>query len=270
MVRRSDLRKRKYESNVDPEALKRQFSAVKPIMVEGQSVYFPQIAEVERKVKQICEESGTTSYQVAQYINFGRQLYSLSNKFRGQTLVDEACIKVQTWSSRGLDNTLLTEVLALFGLSCPSLLGISQFNLFGIEKVLLLDEEKTTTWNLTGDTGLLLGTIDLPAPKNHLAITYIVAVSYEQKTDGGNGALDVRFYDAVQPETTLFSGGVDTLVYAFHVLNFFGTSFDAVAYSIRGNTNVELRLYLVGSNLAPNDNVYCRNLVITVIPLYKS
>lgn len=121
MVREPTLRKKKYESNVDPETLSRQITAVKPLMVQGQSVYFPQIAEVERKVKQICEESGVSTIQVAQYINFGRQLYSLSNKFRGNTLQNEACAFANMWVARGLDNILITNILNLFGINCPAL-----------------------------------------------------------------------------------------------------------------------------------------------------
>lgn len=270
MVRRSDLRKRKYESNVDPETLKRQITAVKPLMVEGQSVYFPQIAEVERKVKQICEESGTASYQVAQYINFGRQLYSLSNKFRGQTLIDEACLKAQTWSSRGLDNTLLSSTLALFGLSCPSLIGISQFNIFGIEKVLLLDEEKTTTWNLTGDTGLLLGTVDLPAPKNHHCIGFYLLVSFEAKYDVVAGDILPRFYDGTL-EIDLAAHMISFDVWGgYSYISGLVESDDNILYSLKGVTTMELRIYLKGSNGAPDEKSYCRNLVVTVIPLYKS
>lgn len=269
-VRRSDLRKRKYESNVNPETLKRQITAVKSLMVDGQSVYFPQIAEVERKVKQICEESGVASYQVAQYINFGRQLYSLSNKFSSDTLTDEACIKAQTWSSRGLDNILLSQVLALFGLSCPSLIGISQFNLFSIEKVLLDNEEKTTTWNLTGGIGLLLGTVDLPAPKNHFAISYIAAVSFEAKTSGAAGTLLVNFADGVGPELSPITITIDALAYSFKVGNTLYFSTDDVPYSLKGSTLLKVKVYLLGNNANPDDIVYCRNLVATVIPLYKT
>jgi len=268
-VRRSDLRKRKYESNVDPETLKRQITAVKSLMVEGQSVYFPQIAEVERKVKQICEESGVASYQVAQYINFGRQLYSLSNKFRGITLQDEACLKAQTWSSRGLDNTLLSRVLALFGLSCPSLLGISQFNLFGIEKVLLDNEERTTTWNLTDGIGLLLGEISLPTPKNQHTASYICHASVEVKYVDTAGEFTLRLWDGTT-EIDIASGQIPDVVYLFSMLSQLALSGVPVAYSQKGNTQLKLRIYLIGNDTDPDATQYCRNCVLTVVPIYKT
>lgn len=270
MIRESRLRKRKYEANVNPETLSKQITAVKPLMVDGESIYFPQIAEVERKVKQVCEESGTASYQVAQYINFGRQLYSLTKKFRGITLQDEACIKAQTWSSRGLDNTLLTQVLALFGLSCPDIAEPSGVNVKMIEKVLLLNEEKSTTWNLTGAIGLLLGTVDLTAPKNHPAISFIVAISSETKTSGDFGGLVVRFNDGVAEVELFLTYTADTIEYRFDSESQLYSSAQNVSYSLKGSTLLKVKVYLIGQVGSPDDIIYCRNLVISVIPLYKT
>jgi hypothetical protein len=138
-----------------------------------------------------------------------------------------------------------------------------------IEKVILDNEEKTTTYAETGDTGLLLGTVKLPAPKNHHAMGFTILLSFETKHDGNAGCIFYRIYDgtvegdiapyAIPASDWRFSNVVDNI-----------GSIDAITYSLKGVTTAELRFYLVGDSLNPDVKQYIRNLVVTVVPLYKT
>jgi hypothetical protein len=274
MVKEATLRKRKYVVNIDPETLKKQITAVKPLMVTKETAYFSQIAEVERKVKVVCEEAGITTFQVAQYINFGRQLYRLTNKFSGSTLLTEACATATLWSTRGLNNTLLLKVLALFGLSCSNLPQPSPSGLGLIESVILDNSEQSTTYNDTGDTGLLLGTVKLPTPLNQMEVAFLLLSSHECRFDQPEeidiGNLILRFSDGIRPEYDQVLSLVGSYTYIILQFNGMWYSYASMPNSLKGNTNLELRLYLMGSPASPNIKVLCRNLVVTVLPLYKS
>jgi len=121
MVRPSDRRQKKFEAKVDAEVLARQTRALKPLMVMGQSVYFPDIAAVESKVKTLVEAQAVTSLQVRDYLNFGREMYRLSKRFSSTTLNAEAQVRVDKWVSRGLDGSLLVKTAQLFGVTPTAL-----------------------------------------------------------------------------------------------------------------------------------------------------
>ena len=121
MVREATVRKRKYEAGIDAEALRRRIQRVKPIMVELESVYLAEIAEIERKIKRMCEAAGVSVVVLSQYINYGRQLYSICKKFSSVTLENEALNIADHWLNRGLNNTLLIQIATLFGITITAL-----------------------------------------------------------------------------------------------------------------------------------------------------
>lgn len=130
MVRDASRRRRKYEVGVDGEAIGRKVAAQKEGMVRVETRYFAQIAQVEAKVKVVCEAAGVPSYQVAQYVNFGRQMWSLSDRFTGATLANEAQRLVDGWVSRGLNGPLLVTIAGFFGVTptAPAPPGVCLFN----------------------------------------------------------------------------------------------------------------------------------------------
>ena len=101
------MRKRRYEKGIHPETIGRRFAQQKDLMSEQEGVYFSEISDVERKVKQVVEAAGVSSIQVAQYINVGRQCYSLAKRFSQATRDAEAQHVVDHWAARGLDGPLL-------------------------------------------------------------------------------------------------------------------------------------------------------------------
>jgi len=137
------------------------------------------------------------------------------------------------------------------------------------EEIILDDEEKTTTYAETGETGLLLGEVALPAPKNHQTISFLIQATVEAKSDGVVGDIYIRLFDGAS-EFDMLSHMVAGATYVFSVLSGVANSDDNVATSLKGNTLLKLRIYLVGTSGAPNVAQYCRNCVLTIVPLYKS
>jgi len=117
MVREAERRRKKFEAKVDAEVLARQTTALKPLMVRGQALYFPDIATVEEKVKTLVEAEGVSTLEVRDYLNFGREIYRLSKRFSSVTLSAEAQTRVDKWSARGLTGSRLVKIAQLFGVT---------------------------------------------------------------------------------------------------------------------------------------------------------
>lgn len=145
-----------------------------------------------------------------------------------------------------------------------------------IEVVLLDNVEIATTYSATGATGLLAGEIPLPAPRNHHYPAILYAVSMETKQGpltAKNTAMDIRSWDGTT-ERTLDSYFVSDDVadryrfYPFSYLEAYLLPPNSVT-SYKGNPNLKVRLYLVGDPASVDEILTCRNLVVTIVPLYK-
>jgi len=109
VVRDASVRTRRYERGINPDVIGARFGQVKPGMVRLEAEYLAQITLVEGEVKRVVEAAGIPSYQVAQYVNVGRQCYSLAKRFSQATRDLEAQRVVDHWASRGLDGPLLVQ-----------------------------------------------------------------------------------------------------------------------------------------------------------------
>ena len=138
-----------------------------------------------------------------------------------------------------------------------------------VEQVILDNEEKTTTYAETGETGLLLGEVSLPTPKNQQIIAFLIHTTAETKTDGVSGSVGIRLFDGTT-EMNVDGHVIDGLTYLFSHLSGVYSSADDTTTNLKGNTQLKVRIYLVGVSGAPTVAQYCRNLVVTVVPLYKT
>jgi len=148
MVREAERRLGKFDHKVDAEVLSLQTKALKPLMVRGEAKYFPEIVTVEQKVKSLVEAEGVSTLKVRDYLNFGREMYILTKKFSKVTLSAEAQLKVNKWSDRGLDGSLLVGIAKLFGVTpsappAPPIVGYLD-DLLDVEIVTPLDKEVLT------------------------------------------------------------------------------------------------------------------------------
>jgi len=116
MVRPQVYRVKKYENKVVGDVIKARIDALKEIMAEQQAERFADLQSVEELVKSIVEPAGVSTIFIPHYMNFGRQLYSLSQRFTGTTLNNEAKLVYEKWKARGLSVDLLKAIANAFGI----------------------------------------------------------------------------------------------------------------------------------------------------------
>ena len=119
MVRPALRRRQKYEAKIDPDVIRSRILAFKPSMAEQMDEKAAELATLETQIKSILEAQTTTVYSsfVPMYLNVGRQLYKLSQKFGGTTFAAEAKIVLDKWKARGLSAAILADIAALFGVT---------------------------------------------------------------------------------------------------------------------------------------------------------
>lgn len=117
MVKSAERRRVKFEHKIDPDVLKTQTTALKPLMVKGQAEYFPAITDLETRIKLLVEAEGVSTLLVRDYLNYGRELFRVSRRFVSVTANAQAQIILDKWSSRGLDGSTLVRVANLVGLN---------------------------------------------------------------------------------------------------------------------------------------------------------
>jgi hypothetical protein len=118
MVRSEVYRARKFEGKMDPDAVRSRFSALKEDMVEQTLQRQSELVSLEKDLKnQIIEPQGVSTILIPQYLNVGRQLWSLSGRFTGATFQNEATLIAQKWVSRGLEKDIVNLILVYFGVS---------------------------------------------------------------------------------------------------------------------------------------------------------
>jgi hypothetical protein len=116
LVRPQVYRIKKYEGKVTGDVVKARFDALKETMAEQQSVRFSDLVNLENTVKSIVEPEGVATILIPHYLNFGRELYSLTSRFSGTTLNNEALLVFQKWKARGLNVDILKAIGSAFGL----------------------------------------------------------------------------------------------------------------------------------------------------------
>jgi len=116
MVRPQVYRIKKYENKIVGDVVKARFDALKETMAEQQSVRFSDLVNLENTVKSIVEPEGVATILIPHYLNFGRELYSLTQRFSGATLNTEATLVFQKWKARGLSVDILKAIGNAFGI----------------------------------------------------------------------------------------------------------------------------------------------------------
>lgn len=87
---------------------------VRGLVLPGQKARFTQAVRgqvhVERAVKEILEQHGVSPIFNHYYMEFGKTINKLKNKFKGGTLKTEAEILQTAWAKRGLDVGVMDEI----------------------------------------------------------------------------------------------------------------------------------------------------------------
>jgi len=120
LVRPQVYRIKKYQGKVTGDVVKARFDALKDTMTEQQEARFSDLVNLENTVKGIVEPQGVATIMIPHYLNFGRELYSLTTRFSGTTLDNEALLVFQKWKARGLTVAILKSIGSAFGIDTSS------------------------------------------------------------------------------------------------------------------------------------------------------
>lgn len=127
----------KWAKKLSGENRKRLYDSQKNTMVRLESKAEEDLVNIEISVKSIIQ--GCPHLYIPYYIIFGKEIYRLKNKFKGQTLINELEILQDKWTRRGLRYYLLDEIKSFYvpsyrKLTCPVArfdLGRFNVNCFG-------------------------------------------------------------------------------------------------------------------------------------------
>lgn len=117
MVRVQTYRQKKYEVKIDADVIRSRFAGLKPMMVEQTAAKFTDLTANETNVKAVIEPLGIPTIQIPFYLNYARELYSLTQRFSGKTLENEAKVLGAKWKARGLTEDTLIKIAAQFGIT---------------------------------------------------------------------------------------------------------------------------------------------------------
>lgn len=116
MVRQPVYRIKKYDGKVVGDVLKARIDVLKPMMLEQEEVKLSELVNVENIVKGIIEPKGVSTIHIAHYLNFGRELYGLTQRFTANTLALESKLAYEKWKARGLEADILKAIASAFGI----------------------------------------------------------------------------------------------------------------------------------------------------------
>ena len=111
-------RKEKYKAKLDPEVIGKRYDATKELAVRKQTGYFKDAAELESKVKAICND--ISSIQIHFYIAFAEE-------YAKTPTIAERNIIFTKWAMRGLSWFYLLQVAMKISGDVPELAGEGVF-----------------------------------------------------------------------------------------------------------------------------------------------
>ena len=100
----------KWNLKYDPERIKAITEAGKPTYLEHATAVNNSIVEMEVAVKQVLNGEGVSVSDVPDYLCYGREMWSKTQKYAGETMAIESATLVAKWVARGLDQSVLEKV----------------------------------------------------------------------------------------------------------------------------------------------------------------
>lgn len=93
-----------------------------PSMTQQVASVFPLITAMELQVKQVLDGLGVSMALYAQYLCFGRELWSMTRKeISGETAAIEADVLLSKWVARELDTAVLAAIRTqVFNIPVPT------------------------------------------------------------------------------------------------------------------------------------------------------
>lgn len=111
------IRKARFEAKVDPDIYETRTDALSSLMKEQYRALSTLQVDLEQKVGDYLNSLGLTGITLHHYRNFSQELFSLSRRFKDQTLNVQATIMAQKWVSRGLNPDILKHIAQILGIT---------------------------------------------------------------------------------------------------------------------------------------------------------
>ena len=120
-VRPASRRLDKWDAMFSGDVVSVKLAGYKEKMKEQLASIFPKQEALENEVKLILAEAGTQTILNPSYINFGREVLKLAQKFSGGQLINAVNIVLNKWVARGLDQDTLEKIRnTVFALAAPT------------------------------------------------------------------------------------------------------------------------------------------------------
>jgi len=111
----------KWNLKYDPDRIQAITTAGKPTYLEHASSVFNDIYAMEIAVKQVLNSVGVSVAAVADYLCFGREMWSKCKTHAGETMKIEAAVLIAKWVARGLTLSVLESIRTdVFNVGPPS------------------------------------------------------------------------------------------------------------------------------------------------------
>jgi hypothetical protein len=111
----------KWNLKYDPDRIQAITTAGKPTYLEHASSVFNDIYAMEISVKQVLNSVGVSVAAVADYLCFGREMWSKCKTHAGETMKIEAATLIGKWVARGLTLSVLESIRTdVFNVGPPS------------------------------------------------------------------------------------------------------------------------------------------------------
>ena len=111
----------KWNLKYDPDRIQAITTAGKPTYLEHASSVFNDIYAMEIAVKQVLNSVGVSVSDVADYLCFGREMWSKCKTHAGETMKIEAQVLIDKWVARGLTQSVLESIRTdVFNVGPPS------------------------------------------------------------------------------------------------------------------------------------------------------
>jgi hypothetical protein len=117
----SDKAKKKYAAKYDSTSIGQKFEQSKAIALHYQGAYMPSLFELKKKIYAALQNTGINANQLLAYFYFGESIVKLRNQHSGMPLYLEAALAKFKWNQRGLDNSLMNQVLKVAGVNPANL-----------------------------------------------------------------------------------------------------------------------------------------------------
>jgi len=106
-----ETRTRKYDLGLIPTNVEAKFTALKPLMLDGQELTQSQIVTLETRIREKLDDKGIIGNFRVMYLNFGRALYRAKGAQSGVALTKVATAELAKFTEYGLDTEILNEIV---------------------------------------------------------------------------------------------------------------------------------------------------------------